>query len=74
MTKPTLGSRIIELRTVHNLKQTDIANLISISLRQEQRYEKDDSDMPSSKLIILADYFNVSIDYLVGRTNDPNRY
>ncbi|PKR83062.1 helix-turn-helix domain-containing protein [Heyndrickxia camelliae] len=65
----SLGKRIKTLRTQHNLKQSDIADLISVTLRQVQRYEKDESDMPLSKLLILADYFNVTLDYLVGRSD-----
>ncbi|KYD11407.1 hypothetical protein B4102_2135 [Heyndrickxia sporothermodurans] len=64
----TLGTRIKELRELHNLKQSDVAGLIKVTVRQLQRYEKDESDMPLSKLMILADYFKVSLDYLVGRS------
>lgn len=68
----TFGSRIKQLRKQHNLKQTDIAHLISVSQRQIQRYESNISDMPISKAIILANYFKVSLDYLVGRSDKPD--
>lgn len=66
----TLGIRLKELRVERGLYQSDIAELLSVSLRQVQRYEKDQSDMSLSTAIFLADYFNVSIDYLTGRSND----
>lgn len=68
----TLGIRLKELRVEHGLYQSDIADLLSVSLRQVQRYEKNDSDMSLSAAISLADYFNVSIDYLTGRSDDRN--
>ncbi|EHL78068.1 helix-turn-helix domain-containing protein [Bacillus smithii] len=69
----SLGERIKELRVSKDLTQSDIAELLNITTRQEQRYESDKSDMPISKVIILADFFDVSIDYLTGRSDDPTR-
>lgn len=65
----TLGFRLKELRKERDLLQTDVANLLSVSLRQYQRYEKDKSDMALSAAILLAEYFNVSLDYLAGRSD-----
>ncbi|WP_368298883.1 helix-turn-helix domain-containing protein [Cytobacillus firmus] len=65
----TLGIRLKELRLEKGLLQTDIAKLLSVSLRQVQRYEKDESDMSLSTAAKLAEYFDVSIDYLTGRSN-----
>ena len=42
--------------------------------RNYQDYEAGKVDPPTSKLIALADYFDVSIDYLVGRTDNPNSH
>jgi transcriptional regulator with XRE-family HTH domain len=39
--------------------------------RNYQRYEKGEVDPPSSKLVVLANYFGVSTDYLLGRTDTP---
>ena len=61
----TLGIRLKELRIERDLLQADMASLLSVSLRQYQRYEKDESDMALSAAIMLAEYFNVSIDYLL---------
>lgn len=65
----TLGIRLKELRLEKGLLRTDIAKLLSVSLRQVQRYEKDESDMSLSTAAKLAEYFDVSIDYLTGRSN-----
>ncbi|MGG4506343.1 helix-turn-helix transcriptional regulator [Heyndrickxia sporothermodurans] len=65
----TLGIRLKELRLEKGLLQTDIAEFLSVSLRQVQRYEKDESDIPLSSAVKLAEYFDVSIDYLTGRSN-----
>lgn len=63
------SDRLAKLRAVRKIRQQDIADAIGISLRGYQYYEKDIKEPTMSKLIALADYFNVSIDYLTGRTN-----
>lgn len=65
----TLGIRLKELRLEKGLRQTDIATLLSVSLRQVQRYENDESDMSISTAVTLSEYFGVSIDYLTGRSD-----
>lgn len=67
----TLGSRMKELRKRDGVYQKDLANLLSINLRQIRRYEKDEADMPLSKLLVLASFFNVSLDYLAGKSDNP---
>lgn len=63
------GNRLKEIRLEKGVTQSDIATLLSISLRQYQRYEKGDSDIPLSTAVSLAKIFDVSLDYLVGRSN-----
>lgn len=70
----TTQNRLKELRTYHNIMAKTMADKLGISYRNYQRYENGEIDTPSSKLISLADYFNVSIDYLVGRSDNPKRY
>lgn len=67
----TFGKILKELQKSKNLKQTDIAEFLGITSRNYQDYEYGKIDPPTSKIIALADYFNVSIDYLVGRTDKP---
>ncbi|EGP4751900.1 helix-turn-helix domain-containing protein [Enterococcus faecium] len=64
-----LAENLTNLRKEKGLKQTDMALLLKINNRQYQRYESGDSDPKLDTLIALADYFDVSLDYLVGRTD-----
>lgn len=65
------SDRLIELKVSHNVRQQDIADAIGISLRGYQYYEKGTKEPTMSKLIALAKYFDVSLDYLVGITDNP---
>lgn len=69
-----LSGTLAKLRTEKGLKQTDMAKILGINNRQYQRYESGDSEPKLDTLIFLADYFNVSIDYLVGRSEYPVRH
>ena len=66
--------RIRELREDHDLTQSQIAELLGMKQPQYFRYEQGYRDIPTDLLIKLADYYNVSIDYLLGETNNKNRY
>ncbi|MCI8806158.1 MAG: helix-turn-helix transcriptional regulator [Clostridiales bacterium] len=66
-----LHNRLKELRQQNNIMVKTMAELLNITPRNYQRYENGEVDPPTSKTIILADYFNVSLDYLVGRTDNP---
>ena len=66
--------RIQFLKLEHKLLQKDMAKVAEISLRTYQRYESGERIPDLEVLIKLADYFNVSTDYLLGRSNDPTRH
>ena len=51
--------------------QKQVAEGSGISLRTYQRYENGEREPSASTLVALADFFNVSTDYLLGRTNNP---
>lgn len=68
-----LANRIRELRRSHNIMAKTLADRLGVTYRNYQNYERGDVDVPSSKLVSLADYFNVSLDYLVGRSDNPIR-
>ena len=68
------AERLRALRQSKNVFQKDIALLLDISDRQYRDYEAGKVDPPTSKTIALADYFDVSLDYLVGRSDDPTRH
>lgn len=70
----SLCKRLIQLKTEKNLLQKNIAHDIGIALRTYQYYESGQRKPDSDTLIALADYFDVSLDYLVGRSNDPTRH
>lgn len=61
------------LRLSHNLTLKATAELLGMAQRNYQRYEAGEVDPPLSKVIFLADFFDVSIDYLVGRSDNPKR-
>ena len=54
-------------RLEKQLKQKDLSKITGISFQMISDFENDRCGMNVKKLIILADYFNVSLDYLVGR-------
>ncbi len=68
---PSLSDRLIELKTSRKLLQKDIADNIGVPLRTYQRYEYGEREPNASILLSLADFFDVSTDYLLGRTNNP---
>ena len=65
--------RMRALREDKDLTQTDIAHALHCSQRAYSNYERGDHDIPTAILIQLADVHNVSIDYLLGCTNNPER-
>lgn len=65
-------TRLKELRLSKNLTLKAMAEQLHMVQRNYQRYETGEVDPPLSKAIALADFFGVSLDYLVGRSDDPN--
>lgn len=62
--------RIRDLKEDRDMKQSDIAKIINMSDKQYARYERGETDVPLQVAITLADFYNVSLDYIAGRTND----
>lgn len=62
--------RIRDLREDKDMTQTQMAKILSCSQRIYSNYERGDVDIPTDILIKIADYHNVSIDYLLGRTSN----
>lgn len=65
------SERIKELRRKHGMTQAAVGELIGTKQDSIYTYEKGKNYPEVRNLIILADYFGVSIDYLVGRTDNP---
>ena len=63
--------RLIELRKARRLTQRQVWEGVKMSPLGYQRYEYGTREPAYQKLLALADFFNVSLDYLVGRTNNP---
>ncbi len=61
--------RLRDLREDRDLKQRQIAELLSVGQTTYSRYESGELDIPSAALIKLADFYNVSVDYILGRTD-----
>lgn len=60
--------RVRDLREDSDKTQKDIADYLNMQLTVYQRYERGERELPLWAAIKLADYYNVTLDYLVGRT------
>lgn len=65
--------RIRDLREDHDLKQINVAQILNMSQTGYSKYETGENDIPTLVLIKLANFYHVSIDYLLDQTNNPNR-
>ena len=68
------AQRLRELRLNKKIMVKTMAELLDITPRNYQRYETGEVDPPTSKTILLADYFGVSLDWLAGRTDNPDSH
>ena len=66
---PHFSARIKALRKEKGLKQSEMAELLGCKCNHYQRIEYGQVNIPSLTLLFLADYFDVSADYLLGRTD-----
>ena len=69
----TFPENLLKLRTERGLTQADVAKAIDIRTLTYQRYEYGEREPRLSKLIALADFFDVSLDYLIGRSETRER-
>ena len=63
--------RLKELRKSKGVSQLKLALDLNTSQNTISRYETGEREPGIHELIMIADYFNVSLDYLLGRTDDP---
>ena len=63
------SERLRFLRKERNLKQQEMASICGLGLRGYQQYEYNETYPTVSGLVALAEYFDVSLDYLMGRTD-----
>lgn len=63
--------RLKQLRKKHGISQLKLAMDLGLNQNSISRYENEERQADYATLIMLADYFNVSIDYLLERTDNP---
>ena len=63
--------RLKEMRVARGKQQKDMAKFLDIRTRSYQAYEGGEREPSIDRLIAIADYLEVSLDYLVGRTDQP---
>ena len=61
------------LREDRDLRQKDLAEVLNVSQNTYSQYENGVIALTAEVLIRLADYYNVSVDYLLDRTDNPQR-
>ena len=63
--------RLRDLREDHDLTQDTIGKLLGTTQQQYYKYEKGIQEIPAHHLITLADFYKVTVDYLLGRSDRP---
>ena len=69
-----IGERLLELRKDADLTQDDLAAVLKINKHSISAYERNKSEPPDDIKIAIAQYFQVSVDYLLGLTDNPAPY
>ena len=64
--------RLKEIRKARGISQLKLAMDLNMAQNTISRYETGEREPGITELITLADYFRVSVDYLLGRTNNPS--
>ena len=63
--------RIKDLREDKDLSQAEVAKLLKTTQQQYSKIETGKSDISGEKLILLAEFYNVSVDYILGLISEP---
>lgn len=69
-----IGERLYDLRKDRGLSQDELGEILNINKHSISSYERGRSEPPDEIKIILARFFHVSVDYLLGLTDIPNAY
>ena len=64
--------RMQEIRVLHNMNQLNIEKILNISKYTYSHYETQDAIIPLKHLLKFCNYFNVSVDYILGFSNTPS--
>ena len=65
--------RLRELRAAAGLTQTEIADILEMQQNQYSRYERGERELPMHLFVKLAEHYKVSLDYMVGLSDQPAR-
>ena len=65
---PTISNRLKELRKSKNQTQKEIADKAGVTERSYRKYESGEADPPTTVIINLSDYYGITADYILGRT------
>lgn len=71
--KNVFSARVKEQRSKKDVSQTVVAQLLGVTKTQISDIENAKTSTSLEKAVALADFFNVSLDYLVGRSDNPKR-
>ncbi len=66
-------NRIRDLREDRDLTQADIAKVIGTTQQQYSKIETGKADISGDKLKLLATFYNVSVDYILGLSKEPKK-
>ena len=66
-----MNFRLRQIRMQHKISQLKLALDLNLNQNSISRYENGDCEADYDTLVRIADYFNVSLDYLLGRTENP---
>lgn len=69
-----IGERLLDLRKDAGLTQDELALALNINKHSISSYEREKSEPPDAIKIAIANYFGVSVDYLLGLTDNPSPY
>lgn len=67
----SMNLRIRDMREDNDLTQKQISSIINCDQSLYSKYERGEREIPLSLIIKIADYYNTSVDYLIGRTDNP---
>lgn len=66
-----MNLRIKDMREDNDLTQKQVSQMLLCDQSLYSKYERGEREVPLKILVALADFYNVSIDYLIGRTDKP---
>lgn len=69
-----IHERLKDLREDKDMNQTQLAEILGMKQQQYSEYERGFREMPMRLYVRLAQYYNVSLDYIAGLTNDQRKF